>query len=343
MSRREAFKQIILARLREFYREWEALFWVYCFPVLLAIGLGIAFWNRPPEAPRVDVVRSSHSSALVEQLREAKIEVEELDEADARHRYITGKTALYVAYDGAQATFGMDPTRSESVAARYQVEAILRRWKSPEAVATAEKPETERGNRYIDFLIPGLLGMNLMGGGLWGLGYVIVDMRVRKLLKRFLATPMRRGDFLLALITARTFMLLPEILILALVGRYGFGVPVRGSVAVVALVIVVGAFAFSGIGLLLASRTEKVETVAGFIQLVTLVQWLLSGIFFSAKRFPDAAQPFIQALPLTQINDALREVMLEGKSLTDIAWRLAILAAYAVVTFFVALKWFRWK
>ena len=168
-------------------------------------------------------------------------------------------------------------------------------------------------------------------------------MRVRKLLKRLLATPMRRGDFLLALITARTFMLLPEILILALVGRYGFGVPIRGSPAVAALVIVVGAFAFSGIGLLLASRTEKVETVAGFIQLVTLVQSLLSRIFFSAKRFPDVAQPFIQALPLTQINDALREVMLEGKSLAEIAWRLGILAAYAVVTFFVALKWFRWK
>src|SRR5437899_4183461 len=170
MSRWEAFKQIVLARLREFYREPEAIFWVYCFPVLLAIGLGIAFWNRPPEAPRVDVVQSAHSAELVKQLREAKIDVEEHDEADCRHRYITGKTALYVAFDGAEATFGLDPTRSESVAARYQVEAVLRRWKSPDAVAVGERPETERGNRYIDFLIPGLLGMNLMGGGLWDLG-----------------------------------------------------------------------------------------------------------------------------------------------------------------------------
>ena len=147
MSRWEAFKQIVLARLREFYREPEAIFWVYFFPVLLAIGLGIAFWNRPPEAPRVDVVQSAYSGALAEQLREAKITVEEHDEADCRRRYITGKTALYVNYDGATATFGLDPTRAESVAARYQVEAI-RRWKSPDAWSPSTR---DRANRHIIF------------------------------------------------------------------------------------------------------------------------------------------------------------------------------------------------
>jgi ABC-type multidrug transport system permease subunit len=343
MQRWSAFQQLVLARLRQFYREPEALFWVYIFPLLLAIGLGIAFANRKPEAARVDVVRSDYAEALAEQLRGGGLVVEVHDLEDCRRRYITGKTALYIAFNGGEAEFGIDPTRSESQAARYQVEAIIRKWRAPEALATAERTENEPGNRYIDFLIPGLIGLNLMGGGMWGIGFVIVDMRVRKLLKRLLATPMHRGDFLLALFSGRMVMLAPEMLFLMLVGRFGFGVPFRGSILVVALIVLVGALAFSGIGLLAASRTEKTETISGLMQLIMLPMWLLSGVFFSSKKFPDVVQPFIQALPLTQINDALREVMLEGKSLAEVWWRLVILAAYAIVCYLVALRIFRWR
>jgi ABC-2 type transport system permease protein len=343
MQRWTAFQQLVLARLRQFYREPSAVFWVYVFPLLLAVGLGVAFWNRPPEAAQVDVVRSENAAQLVEQLRQGGLVAEVHDLESCRQRYITGKTALYVAYDGAHAEFGMDPTRSESQAARYQVETIVRKWKAPGALATSERLETEPGNRYIDFLVPGLMGMNLMGGGMWGMGFVIVDMRVRKLLKRLLATPMHRGDFLLALLSGRLVMLVPEMLSVALLGRFVFDVPIRGSVVLVVLIVLVGSLAFSGLGLLAASRTEKIETISGLINLVMLPMWLLSGVFFSSKKFPDAVQPFIQALPLTQINDALREVMLEGKSLADVWWRLAILAGYAVVGYLLALRLFRWK
>jgi ABC-2 type transport system permease protein len=346
MQRWNSFIQLVLARLKVFYREPEALFWVYFFPILMAVGLAIAFWNRPPDAPAVDVVRGASSGVaeeLAAQLNQGGAKAEIHDEADCLYRYRIGKTALFVSMNGTELTFGLDPTRSESVAARYQVEAIVRRWKSPDAVVPREQLETEPGNRYIDFLLPGLMGMNLLGGGLWGIGFVIVEMRVRKILKRLLATPMRRSDFLLSMFAARLIMLLPEMLSLYLVGRLGFGVPMRGSLIVLAIIMVVGALATSSIGLLIASRTRKSETVMGLINLCVLPMWLFSGVFFSSRKFPDAAQPFIQALPLTQINDALREVMLEGKSLIDIAWRLGILALYGVVCFVLALKLFRWN
>jgi ABC-2 type transport system permease protein len=207
---------------------------------------------------------------------------------------------------------------------------------------TADAFSTEPGNRYIDFLMPGLMGMNLMGGGLWGVGFVLVDMRVRKLMKRLLATPMHRGDFLLSVLSARMVFVLPEMLLLVLVGRLGFGVPLEGNPLTLVLAIVAGAMAFAGIGLLVACRADKTETVSGLMNLVMLPMWLLSGTFFSSRRFPDVVQPLIQALPLTQLNDALREIMLEGASLAQVGWRLTILVAWAAVCFTLALKWFRW-
>jgi ABC-type multidrug transport system permease subunit len=346
MHRWHAFGQLVLARLRIFFREPEALFWVYFFPILMAVGLAVAFWNRPPEAPAIDVVRSTTPGAdeeLAEQLRKGNVKVEVHDEAECLARYRVGKTALFVSLNGKDVTFGLDPTRSESVAAKYQVEAIVRRWKTPDAVTPHEQLETEPGNRYIDFLVPGLMGMNLVGGGMWGIGFVMVDMRVRKILKRMVATPVRRGDFLLSMFAARMIMIVPEMLSLYLVGRLAFHVPMRGSHLTMALIMIMGALAASCMGLLIASRTKKSETVVGLINLCILPMWLLSGVFFSSKKFPDVAQPFIQALPLTQINDALREVMLEGKSLADVAWRIAILAAYALVCFLLALRLFRWS
>lgn len=346
MNRWRALGLMVLARLRIFYREPEALFWVYFFPILMAVGLAVAFWNRPPNPPLVDVIAPSPSylsGPLLDALKAGGIQAQLIEESDARQRYLTGKTALYLRVQGDDWTFGYDPTRAESVSARYHVEAVLRRWKSPDTLHAVEQLETEPGNRYIDFLLPGLMGMNILGGGVWGIGFVLVDLRVRKVLKRLVATPMRRGDFLASLLVARLLMLLPEMLSLYLMGRWAFGIPMRGSLVTMAIVMVTGALASSGLGLLIASRTEKSETVVGLINLIVLPMWLLSGVFFSSKRFPEAVQPLIQALPLTQIIDGLREVILEGRTLLDIAWRLGILAVYAVVSFTLALRLFRWN
>jgi ABC-type multidrug transport system permease subunit len=339
--------QLILARLREFFRQPEAIFWVYGFPLILAVGLGIAFGSRAPDMPAVDVQRTPNSmeaDALAEQLRRAGMDAQVRDEADCRQRLRIGKTTLFIVPSADGYRYVYDSARTDSVTARYRVDAAVQRWKAGTAAWTAsDTPTSEPGQRYIDFLLPGLIGMNLMGGGLWGVGFVLVDMRTRKLLKRLLATPMHRSDFLLSLLGARLAFLVPEMIVLTLVGHFGFQVPLGGHLLTLGLVMLSGAVAFAGLGLLTACRADKIETITGVINLVALPMWLLSGTFFSSRRFPDAAQPVIQALPLTQLNDALREVMLEGATLAAVAWRLAILAVWAGLGFVLALRWFRWQ
>jgi ABC-type multidrug transport system permease subunit len=338
---------MIICRIREFYREPEAVFWVYMFPLLLAVILGLAFSGGAPEPPTVDVQRVGNSQleqAVVGPLEAAKHKVAVYSEEECKARLRVGKSALIVVPSADKLTYEYDPSRSDSVLARQWADAVLTRARAGKAVPeAADEFVTEPGSRYIDFLLPGLIGMNLMGGGLFGVAFVTVDMRVRKLFKRLLATPMRRSDFLLAILLSRLIFLIPEMSMLLLVGHFGFGVPIRGDVFSVAAVILVGVAAFDGIGLLIASRTEKTETVSGLINLCMLPMYLVSGTFFSSKRFPDAVQPFIQALPLTQINDALREVMLEGASLADVWWRVLILVGWAGVPGALALKWFRWR
>ena len=341
----QPFTQLVLARIREFYREPEVLFWVYGFPLLLAVGLGIAFAGREPQRPDVDVQEGPGAEDVKKILDVEKFTVEIHPKDECEKRVITGKTVLYIVPRGNKVEeYVFDPTRvdREPILARYWAEAALRR-----ARDGAEEPKEsyleEPGSRYIDFLLPGILGMNIMGGGLFGIGFVLVDMRVRKLFKRLLATPMRHSDFMLALLASRLLFLVPEMLVIFFAGRLWFGVPMYGSYVTLIVVILVGAAAFAGLGLLLASRTEKTEAISAYLNLVMLPSYLLSGVFFSSKRFPDVVQPVIQALPLTQLNDALREVMLEEKDFTAVGWRIAILAAWAVVCFALALRWFRWR
>ena len=342
--------ELIAARFREFYREPEVIFWVYGFPLILAVSLGYAFSSSKPPAPTIDIQATpdkARADALAARLSDEswgderpKVEVRSATECEDRVK--KGETALYLRALPDKIEYVYDPARPESVQARYWIEALLSR-QQPGNDAAKDPHITEPGRRYIDFLLPGLVGTNIMGGGLFGVGFVLVDMRVRRLFKRLMATPMRHSDFLLSLIISRLLFLLPEMACLLVVGYYLFGVPINGSVFTLALVIFAGAAAFAGIGLLLGSRTEKTESASGLINLVMLPQYILSGVFFSAKNFPDEAQYFIQALPLTQLNDAMREVMLEGKSLIGVSGRIGILLAYAIITFALALKIFKWR
>ena len=337
--------QLMLARVREFYREPEAVFWVYGFPILIVVALGIAFRNKPVENATVDVVAGPAADEVVGQLQASGKFTARAFDAETCHRQLrTGKTDLVIVpQTGGGYEFDYDPTRPESLLARNAAADVLQRAAGrKDPVPTRDEEMKEPGGRYIDFLVPGLVGMSLMGGGLWGVGYAVVDLRVRKLLKRLLATPLRPRDFLLALLTSRLVFLVPEMLVLVLAGRLLFGVPIRGAVGTLALVLVVGGAAFAGLGLLLASRTANTEVVSGLINLLMLPMWMLSGTFFASSRFPGWLQPFIAALPLTPLNHALRGVMLEGASLTAVLHEVATLAGWAVVSFLVALKWFRW-
>jgi ABC-type multidrug transport system permease subunit len=268
----------------------------------------------------------------------------QVPEAEAMKRLKTGKTPLVIEPTGSEScAYRYDPTRPEAAATRQVVDDILQGFKDRKnPVSTQNVYVTEPGSRYVDFLIPGLIAVNTMGGGLWGIGFMLVNLRIGKLLKRFVATPMPRRDFLLALLGARLTFLIPDLTVLLLLGTLMFHMPIRGNLGLVILVDVVGALAFAGIGLLVACRTTTTEAVSGLMNLVMLPQWLFSGVFFSSERFPDSVQPFIQALPLTQLAGGLRRVILEGAGFFDVGLALAILAAWSIITFALALRFFRW-
>lgn len=336
--------QLVLARWRSFYREPETIFWIFVFPLILALGLGTAFRNRPPEPIVVGIEDGPSADALAQALStRPDVKPRRVDAAGARSGLRTGK--LDVVVNGrSPRSYTFDPTRPESRTARLLLDDTLQRIDGRvDATPTLDVAVTEPGSRYIDFLMPGLFGLGLMQSGFWGVGYSVVEMRTRKLLKRLAATPMRRRDFLASFVLVRVFFLAAELPVILGFGALVFGVPVRGSIALLVAIATLGSLSFSGIGLLVASRAKTTQTVSGLINLASMPMFLLSGVFFSSARFPDVIQPVVRALPLSALNDALRAVMLEGAGLTDVARPVATLAAWGAVSFAIALRLFRWQ
>lgn len=337
-----ALHQLTLARLREFLRQPEAVFWVFAFPVLLALGLGFAFRERPPE--RIPIGVTTEGSVWRAALEASPaLRVRTYSPAQGRELLRTGKISLLVEGRD-EPVFHFDPTRPDSRIARLEADRALQESSGRTDPLLIEKVELrEPGSRYIDFLIPGLLGLNLMGTGMWGVGFSIATARMQKLLKRLLATPMRKSDYLLSHVFSRLVFLVLEVVIVVGFGWWVFDVAVRGSLAALAVVALVGALAFGGLGLLVASRAETLEGVSGLMNLAMVPMWVLSGVFFSVERFPDAAQPVIQALPLTALNDALRAIINEGQSLASQSGEIGILIAWGIASFAIAVRIFKWR
>lgn len=335
---------LTVARTRELFREPEALFWVFVFPLLLALALGLAFRNRAPEEIPIGVQEGPESAFVMRALEAAPGLKPTLVDAEQARQRLRGGRVMVVVRTEAPWTLWFDPTRPESRQARLLAEDALQRAAGREDPReTAELEMTEKGSRYIDFLIPGLLGMNLMGTGVWGIGFNIVQVRSKRLLKRLVATPMKRSHFLLSQILGRLVFLVPEVALLVGFGALVFDVPVHGSWLALALASLIGAFTFSGIGLLVASRAKTIEGVSGLMNLVMMPMWLGSGVFFSTERFPELLQPAIQLLPLTALVDALRGIMLDGASLLAVSGELLIAGAWGLITFVAALVLFRWS
>jgi ABC-2 type transport system permease protein len=334
--------QLTLVRFLEFLREPEALFWVFVFPILLAAGLGIAFRNRPAEVLRIAAV----TPELAQSLRQEKLlEVQQLDPEAAEEALRTGKVALLAA-PGSSGTvvYRYDDTNPEGRAARMLADrAIQRAAGRVDPVAASDLLMREPGSRYIDFLIPGLLGMNLMGSAIWSMGFAIVDARRKKLLKRLVASPMPRPYYLLSFLLSRILLLVVEVGVLLGFGALLFHVPIRGSLLDLGVLCVLGSLSFAALGLLLASRARTIEAASGLMNVVLMPMWIASGVFFSSQKFPEVMQPFIKALPLTAVIDALRANMLQGLNLAQMAPQVGIIVFWLVICFALALKLFRWR
>ena len=344
MTGRHPYLLLVLARMRELMREPEVVFWVFIFPILLAVGLGVAFRNKPTDEIAVGVVAAAGSDRVAGALSpDHGFRVVSVSNEEAAKLLRLGKVALVVV-PGPSYEYRYDPTRPDSVLARLKVhDALERAAGRGDPVEVRETLVTEPGARYIDFLIPGLLGMNIMSGGMWGVGFLLVDMRSRRLLKRLIATPMRRADFLGAIMTSRMILVFSEMALLLFFGWLVFHLVIQGSLLTITVLAALGAFVFAGLGLLVASRTARIETASGLMNLVMLPMFVCSGIFFSPDRFPAAVQPLIKALPLTALNDALRATILEGATLPSQSGRILLMLAWGLASFAVALKIFRWN
>ncbi len=340
--------QLTLVRFREFIREPEAVFWTFVFPILLAAGLGIAFRQKGLEQLQIGVVTraGADTSVVAAMTRDSTLVLKSYDDSAGALALRTGKVALLVIPGAAQGgvQYVYDRERSEAASARLVVDRAVQSGAGRvDPVRASDTYVTENGSRYIDFLVPGLLGMNLMGSSIWSLAFAIVTARNKKLLKRLMATPMSRFQYLLSFLFSRLFFLIIEVVTLVGFGYFAFGVPLRGSLATMMLIALLGAVSFGGLGLLCASRARTVEAVSGIANFVMLPMWVFSGVFFSSSNFPESVQPFIHLLPLTAVNDALRANMLEGASLAAVSPQLLIILVWGLVSFFAALKLFRWR
>ena len=354
-GRWSGYLQLLLVRLIELRREPEVVFWVFVFPILLAGGLGLAFRDKPAGITWVALIDGTGARKTLAMLQNSSnrhptdqdtpIRATVLARDAALKAFHFGKYDLAVESnpDGSY-TYYYDPARPESVLSRAEVDAALQSAAGrKDALATSVQSSTEPGSRYIDFLIPGLLGMNLMNSGLWGVGFAVVEYRQRKLMKRFVATPMRHSDFLLALISSRLVLMVVEVALLLGFGVLVFHLRVQGAILSILVIASLGAITFGGVGLLTACRAQKIESVSGLINVVMLPMWIFCGVFFSYQKFPAMAQPFIKALPLAALNDALRATIIEGASLSSQTARLLVLAVWGGLAFILALRWFRWS
>ncbi len=333
--------QLTSTRFRLFLREPEAIFWVFIFPILLAVGLGIAFRNRPADVLPVGATTSQLTQALA---TDNGLSATTMDEAAGTHALAIGTINLLAIETPQGVTYKYDPTNPDGRSARLLAErAIQTAAGRKDPVASQNEFIHETGARYIDFVIPGLLGMNLMGSAIWGMGFSIVESRQKKLLKRLVASPMPRWQYMASFILSRLAMLVIEVAVFVGFARLAFGVPLRGSLLDLGIICLITSLAFSALGLLIASRARTMEAASGLMNLVMLPMWILSGVFFSATRFPAVIQPFVRALPLTAAIDALRSNMLQGIGLDHLVMPMVILLAWLVIPFAVTMKIFRWR
>jgi ABC-type multidrug transport system permease subunit len=336
--------ELTKTRLREFVREKGILFWVFAFPLLMAVGLGVAFRDKPVEPPRIAIVGGKDAPEAQALLASKDVRAERLGKAEAARALKRGKVDLIVVWSKGRPVLRYDAMADKAPLARAVTTDVLERAAGRrDRLRIAAKPVTRPGARYVDFLIPGLIGMNLMGTSMWGVGYNLVIARKRRLLRRYAVTPMRHRDFFLSYFASRCLFLVVELSVLIAFGWLAFGTRVQGNILLVPLVALLGASAFAAISLVIGARVENTESANGWMNFVQLPMWVLSGAFFSYERFPDVLHEPIRLLPLTALCDGLRVVYAGEASLRTLGHEVIVLSVWSVVGYAIAARTFRWQ
>lgn len=341
----KALLELTLMRVILLLRQPEIVFWAFVFPVMLSVVLGLAFQEGGDWKSRVAVVDSPHASEMLDALEGVDgVEVVSAADDEEASRLLRSGTVDVVLVSEGGITLRFDELRPEAAVAKLRVENALQVVAGREdPIAIDSEATVTTGSRYIDWFVPGLLALSIMSTSVWAVGFSFVDARQKKLIKRFLVTPMSRASFLLSHVLARLALLVFEVSVLLVFAHWALDVPVAGSAIDVFLACAVGALVFAGVGVLLGSRSRTLEGAAGLINLTMMPMGLASGVFFSYERFSEGLQPLIRALPLAPFIDTVRGVMLDGRPLGDFAGAIALQLVWGVVTFLAGLALFRWK
>lgn len=328
--------RLFVLHLKKFFRQPAILFWAVGFPVIMAWVLGAAFSR--PDNPIVPVgILSSGSTALMVL---PNIYWVPTTEANLRRDLRLGIFSLYVSPLEDNFVAHYDPKNQAAKMAYLTLEKSLSDLRGGSGLGV--EPIARQGSRYIDFLLPGLAALSIMNSALWGLGWGTIEMRMKKMLRRMIATPMSKVSFLGSLILSRLVVGMFELLILFGFCKFYFNISFLGSLGAFSLVFVAGTIAFCGFGILVASRTSSTAIANGLINMVTLPMMVLSGIFFSYRQFPSWAVSVIEYLPLTQLADAFRLLINEPVGVAHIGFTVLLLLVTGVVTSAIGLKFFRW-
>jgi ABC-2 type transport system permease protein len=339
--------QLIIVQFKTFFREPAVLFWAVLFPIIMAWVLGIAFSNKGESLSTVYVISDSVIPEKItgeKVLGEAsgnvyKIRFQKASEEEAIRAVKRGLITLFIEVRNDSLIYHFDPRNADAQLTHLVLERSMA---GVSSTNTSIDPLQSTGTRYIDFLIPGMIALGIMNSCIWGIGWTLVENRMKKLLRRMVATPLKKTAFFTSHMITRIVLGTLETILLIVFSYFYFGTRITGSIPAFIVVFLAGIFAFGGIAILMASRTSKAEVASGLVNAITLPMMILSGIFFNYHNFPDWAIPIIQALPLTLVADSIRSIFIEGAGLFDVLRPVLILCAIGLTAFAAGLRAFKW-
>jgi ABC-2 type transport system permease protein len=368
--------QLITALFREIIREPGVLFWGILFPILMSLGLGLAFTKKADVTRKVAVItgteisRAQSDTAIVADFLKKSCERNASpDKGQWQWKYTVkddrlgnsvflfysmpwkeamqllkrGTINVILLDNNGSAEYHFDPMNPDAQLTYLKLGMLIGKGEIlPERSNSEIKPLTVTGTRYIDFLVPGLITMGIMMSSMWGISYGIIEKRSKKLLRRLVATPMKKSHFLIALITVRVTMNFIESAVLFLFSLLAFKITIQGDISALLILFLAGNIAFSGIAVLVSSHTSNTEVGNGLINFVVFPMMVLSGIFFSYQNFPEWSLPVIRNLPLAMLTDGIRSIFNEGAGWHEVAMPILILLSIGALLFSAGLKIFKW-
>lgn len=355
-------RYLVDMHFKEFWREPGIIFWAILFPVLMALGLGSAFTEKREMIKTIAFVQedkrpsdkwmefTAQSETIKDSIVSKKLGSEKLGFTEYRFRAVTwdeairmlkkGKTNVIIKQTHDSLEYHFDPLNPEAQVTYLQLSSAVN---GEELSDTSSiKPTEQAGTRYIDFLIPGLVAWGIMMSCMWGISYNNIDKRIRKLLRRMVATPMKKSNYMIAQFISRLSLGAMEASILIIFSWWIFDVQIQGSLLALILMFIAGHIAFNGIAILVSSRTDNSQIANGLINLVVMPMMILSGIFFSYHNFPDWMVNIIELLPLTMLADNIRNVFIEGATVFEVLPKAVALTIIGLAFMIPGLRVYKW-